>query len=531
MRSALRVGIVLAGVCTFTPFIAFAQQFGGGPGGPPPGPPSDTVTVNDVSANVTSGSSVSIQLSGSTTGAGTLTFATSSDPLNGTLGAIGNDGSVIYTPTSAFTGSDSFTYTASDGTANSSDATVSITVTASAPAVSSVGSGGAVLHDPFNIPLAILYLQSKEDSQNGSFDSAMLTDWVAIATAGGNAGDLRTRLTGYEKAVQPQFSSVLGYEQHAMALESLGIDPYTGTPTDYIASITSAYDGTEIGASSDVANDIFAIFPLVHAGYTESDGIIERTTAYILSQQKSDGSFAEDPGLTAAAIQALGSVRSLPGTSDAITKASFYLHTAQKQDGSFNSTADTSWADQAIAALGGSVFDWSHNSYATPDYYLATIQQSDGAVESTGVGDQVRILATAYAIPAVEHKSWNDLLQSFSKPTPPPAPAAAGATTTAAIATSTETTDATPIPAPMPKPVPVQMEAVAATTTATSSADVATTSDEIAPVEPEASSTQVAAVGEISVQRDWTETIPFFALLIMTIAALLLYRRNRETED
>ncbi len=54
------------------------------------------------------------------------------DPAHGTLGAIAA-GKVTYTPAAGFKGADSFTYRASDGTAQSAPATVSLTVTNRAP--------------------------------------------------------------------------------------------------------------------------------------------------------------------------------------------------------------------------------------------------------------------------------------------------------------------------------------------------------------------------------------------------------------
>ena len=50
-----------------------------------------------------------------------------SDPANGTL-SINPDGSFNYTPNAGFTGTDSFTYRAGDGTATSNVATAMITV-------------------------------------------------------------------------------------------------------------------------------------------------------------------------------------------------------------------------------------------------------------------------------------------------------------------------------------------------------------------------------------------------------------------
>src|SRR6185295_14672931 len=59
----------------------------------------------------------------------TLTATLVSQPANGSV-TLAADGSFSYTPAANFNGSDSFTYTASDGTAASNIAAVTITVTA-----------------------------------------------------------------------------------------------------------------------------------------------------------------------------------------------------------------------------------------------------------------------------------------------------------------------------------------------------------------------------------------------------------------
>ncbi|MCA1684097.1 MAG: tandem-95 repeat protein, partial [Actinobacteria bacterium] len=59
----------------------------------------------------------------------TLSAAKVSDPANGTV-TLNANGSYTYTPDANFNGTDSFTYKASDGTADSNVATVAITVTA-----------------------------------------------------------------------------------------------------------------------------------------------------------------------------------------------------------------------------------------------------------------------------------------------------------------------------------------------------------------------------------------------------------------
>ena len=63
---------------------------------------------------------------------GPMSAVFASGPSHGTL-SLNNDGSFIYTPSTNFTGTDTFTYRASDGAANSSPATVTITVQDTAP--------------------------------------------------------------------------------------------------------------------------------------------------------------------------------------------------------------------------------------------------------------------------------------------------------------------------------------------------------------------------------------------------------------
>ena len=71
----------------------------------------------------------------------TLTAALVASPAHGTL-TLTADGSFTYTPAANFNGTDSFTYTASDGTAVSNVATVTITVTAVNDAPVAVNDSG-----------------------------------------------------------------------------------------------------------------------------------------------------------------------------------------------------------------------------------------------------------------------------------------------------------------------------------------------------------------------------------------------------
>ncbi|MEI6501576.1 MAG: Ig-like domain-containing protein, partial [Armatimonadota bacterium] len=100
-------------------------------------PATVAITVNAVNdrpvaqgqnANVVQNGAAAILLSGSDADGDALTYAVVTAPAHGTLS--GTAPSLTYTPAANYSGPDSFTFKANDGTANSEPATVSITVTA-----------------------------------------------------------------------------------------------------------------------------------------------------------------------------------------------------------------------------------------------------------------------------------------------------------------------------------------------------------------------------------------------------------------
>ncbi len=277
------------------------------------------------------------------------------------------------------------------------------------------GGGGGTVHFQLNVPTALAYLTSQQKS-DGSFSSPLYSDWAALAFAASDAGTATTNLHDYLAASTPALSSATDYERHAMALMTLGINPYSGTSVDYIARIVGAFDGTQIGDKSLDNDDIFAFFPLMRAGYTTSDDIITKTVAFIVSRQTPSGSWDGSVDVTAAAIQALSLVPSLPNVSTALTNAEGYLRSQQQANGGFGNSFSTSWALQAIAALGQLPSSWMPSGL-TPNDYLASLQQTDGSIEPTASSAANRVWATAYAIPASMGKTWSSLLSSFARPT------------------------------------------------------------------------------------------------------------------
>lgn len=309
----------------------------------------------------------------------------------------------------------------------------------SPPPLGGGGSGGGgIPNSQLNVVNALAYLASKQH-KDGSFGSLLLSDWTAIAFAAADPGDAKVKLTEYMRTATTTLSNVTDYERHAMALLSLGIDPYSGTPVDYITPIVNAFDGKQIGDASLDNDDIFALFPLLHAGYTTYDVIIQKTVAFILSRQGQNGSWDRSVDMTASAIQSLVQVRTLPDVSLALIRAEGYLRGEKPNDNDPVNSFSTSWVRQAISALSWTPSGWAPNSFTKEDY-LAELQQPDGGVGSESSDTQTRVWATAYAIPAALGKSWPILLQSFPKSVVTSTSSVIQITQSTEIATTTATT-------------------------------------------------------------------------------------------
>jgi hypothetical protein len=403
------------------------------------------------------------------------------------------------------------------------------------------------------VPRALAYLSSAQNT-DGSFASLVLTDWAALAFAASDPGSAKTLLRGYLQTAAPTLSAITDYERHAMALMALGIDPYTGGPSDYISPIVSSFDGTQIGDASLDNDDIFALFPLTHAGYGASDTIIQKTVAFIISRQAANGSWDSSVDITAAAVQALAPLSSLPDVPAALSKAETYMRSQQQANGGFGSAGQansfsTSWVMQAIAALGQQESAWAPGGYY-PNDYLASVQQSDGGVEVVSASAQTRTWATEYATPGSLGKTWSSLLSSFSKPastasgsaapTPTSSFTATATTTatstiaTASVASTTETTtppqETAPVaiaevemPAPIaqaPAPAPTKKIAVAVTSIEQPAAPTMTATS----TSPDLS--QLAAAASVGANIDWRILFALLVLLALLTASGWKFRKK-----
>jgi hypothetical protein len=87
-------------------------------------PVAQAATLTTLMNTAVNGTLIAVDVDGNP-----LTYAVSKAPRRGTITALNpSTGAFTYTPAAGFTGSDSFTFKASDGSATSMMATVSITV-------------------------------------------------------------------------------------------------------------------------------------------------------------------------------------------------------------------------------------------------------------------------------------------------------------------------------------------------------------------------------------------------------------------
>lgn len=293
---------------------------------------------------------------------------------------------------------------------------------------SSSSSGSSSCCETSNISQNLINFLDAKQNPDGSFgSSAFLNDWAAIAYGSWTSTQTgKTKLLSYLMADPSPLdgpNQTTNYARRAMGLMSLGINPYTGTKTNYIQAILNGFDGNQFGDTGLVNDDIFALIPLTKAGYTASDALMVSTTKNIIANQSMDGSFGS-VDLTAAAIQALTPLSSQSGVTEALAQAKNYLHASQQTDGGFGDIYGTSWAIQAISSLGENQTNWVVNGN-TPLSYIIKNEAADGGLLS-GESEINRIWSTASAIPGVMGKSWNTVLSSFDKPTTIQAPSSGG---------------------------------------------------------------------------------------------------------
>lgn len=131
---------------------------------------NDVPVAQSISQGTNINTAVTIRMLADDIDGDTLAFRVIASPVSGTL--TGNPPTVIYTPPSDFSGTDSFTYVANDGSVDSNVATVSITVAPTNPPVASNGAANTNEDSPVEI------LLNGSDPDGDSITFAILSDPV-----------------------------------------------------------------------------------------------------------------------------------------------------------------------------------------------------------------------------------------------------------------------------------------------------------------------------------------------------------------
>ena len=267
----------------------------------------------------------------------------------------------------------------------------------------------------FSVKQAVAYLKEIAEADGSFGKSDLYTDWAAVAYGASRVkGEPYDKVVSYLRSIATPSLSLTDNERRAIALLALGQNPYSFGGVNYIELIVKDFDNVQFGEPDLVNDDIFGLITLLGAGYTVDDEIISSDIKFVLSEQKTNGSWEGSVDLTAAAVQALAPFDSLENVSDSINNAKKYLKDSQEEDGGWGSVYSTAWVLQAENVLGE---DWKKNG-KRGENYLGLYQQGDGGVLSKKEKSENRIWATSYAIPGALGKPWSEIMHKVAKQAP-----------------------------------------------------------------------------------------------------------------
>ncbi len=212
-------------------------------------------TANNQSVSVAHNTAKAITLTGSDPNSPprSLTYAIATNPTNGTLsGFNAATGSVTYTPTAGYHGSDTFTFTVNNGVLTSSAATVTLTVAVGTPTAN--GQSVSVAH---NTAKAITLTGSDADVPALTLTYAIASNPTHGTLSGFNASTgsvTYTPTTGYHGTDSFTFTVSNGTNTSSPATVTLNVA--AGTPTANPQSVTTNQDTakaiTLTGSDDDV---------------------------------------------------------------------------------------------------------------------------------------------------------------------------------------------------------------------------------------------------------------------------------------
>lgn len=330
-------------------------------------PVNDPPTADPIQTSTLQDQSVAITLSGSDPEDDPLTFAVATQPSNGSLS--GTEPNLTYSPNSGYTGQDSFTYTAFDGSDSSNPATVTIDVQEDAFYLTLAPLNGAPMDGRWVNTATQEYLVTVGSAVTGtSVQIAGYPDEILDISSGQSPWTASLP----EGAYQVQFVYTDGVRNEVVNLP-LNIDrtppvvDWTGMPT-----------GTLAGAATPLQAAIEdELSGLVNAFFSDGQGLSEL--------------FQGDPTHL--------------WNWSAPVEGDQWIITAQAQDAAGNSAQDTTTIDLeydfafTVVGLNGSPTDGSWTNLSSLSYLVSVGQHvTDVVVDVPGVTNQALVLNQGEAV-------------------------------------------------------------------------------------------------------------------------------------
>jgi hypothetical protein len=253
-------------------------------------------------------------------------------------------------------------------------------------------------------------------ASNQSEGGALATDWgmTALAAAGINSADVRTGLLdpsaqdyylGEWQASGPG-GSATDAERGILAGVAGGIQPSrlsTSTEAEksnLVARVAELFDGTQIGSSGLLNDDIFGVLALHQVGAPQP--LLQRLADYLRTKQLADGgwswsaspSASEDTDTTGAALAAFCAA-GVPTDDPTVQRALVLLHSLQDPAtggfvapppfGAGVNTDTTAWVTSGLIQCGidPQSPEWTTAEGKTPLDYLVSLQRPDGHFDWT----------------------------------------------------------------------------------------------------------------------------------------------------